>query len=197
MKRTILTIVVILLLCGFTACGNNTDNDTEMDIVADTGSLSNTGDDEEADNPDTAPDTPSDSVNYSLNTDTVDLLGKTPGEIEQLVGTYSGTEWLSGYIHNYGKYWFVFDDAENPSGQARAFVCPLTDVIDGIDADTDAAELDELFGVKGNFVSNEDGSSELHADAYLIYQLDGLRFEFNCLPDKNVKKDSMVWVWKD
>jgi hypothetical protein len=131
----------------------------------------------------------------AVNPTIFSYLGRTPEEVEGLVGAYGDTVWFTGYMHRFGDYWFTFDgNVEYPEGLSCIVIAPLYDVVEGLSGPVSLRELDELLGERVAFVPSDENEGEWHIDAFVIYDYDGYEIQISCSDDMYAEPDATTWV---
>ena len=194
MKRVLVALIVIALL-ALTACGSDKGSGDTGSGNTGNGNTSS-GNTDNGNEPQKTPEPPvGETPNYSINTELLSYIGKTPEEIADLFGDYEGSTWFTGMIFKYGDYWFSFDgDTDYPNGNLSLISCSASDLIDGLGAKADVPALDKLFGKKGNYDANEDGASEWFSEGYVTYGYQGLDIYIACTPDMTIGKKSPTLI---
>ncbi|MCL1806206.1 MAG: hypothetical protein FWG31_00715 [Oscillospiraceae bacterium] len=141
----------------------------------------------------------SQSTELSIKNEPFAWLGKTPRELEELVGAYEGTEWWAGEWYIFNGLWFGFDDYTSeiqPAGKSVRLWCNLYVLIDGQTETVPATELDALFGVVGDVYNLENneffGGWALEYEAVINGQ--GFTITIGCSPDLQVTREATVMI---
>ena len=133
--------------------------------------------------------------NYSINTELLSYLGKTPEGISALFGDYEESTWFTGMVFRYGELWFAFDgDSEYPTGELSFIACPATDLIDGLEAETDASSLGAFFGSEGIYDANAENGNEWYFGGFIAYRYDGYLIDFGCSEEMAISDDTTALI---
>jgi hypothetical protein len=99
-----------------------------------------------------------DSLSIKINEEPFHWLGKTPEELELLVGSFNGSMWYSGPLFKFGDIWFSFTDYDDlgdmndfaPVGKTNGVFGVLSDIIPVVADYITVPELNILFEQQGD-----------------------------------------------
>lgn len=132
---------------------------------------------------------------YSVNTELLSYIGKTPEEVSLELGHYEEAKRFTEMVFRYGDFWFAFDgDTEYPAGPLSLISCPAADLVDGLDDKIAVSDLDGVLGVQGVYEANEDEGNEWYTGGYVTYEYDSFIIDLGCSPGMAVSDDATVLI---